>query len=99
MKKLLCVSGVLIIIDQITKHIARHFVGDGLITVIPGNLFFNGSWDFIYLFNALIFDLKDFYILTQLALIYIFGIMLIPQYLKLSKEQRNQLKFFSWVKR
>ncbi|MCL2576968.1 MAG: signal peptidase II [Defluviitaleaceae bacterium] len=174
MKKLLCVSAVLIALDQITKHLARYFVADDLVVIVPGilsiapfhntylgwlgwwagvvdvpsplilvflkhffillflsvmywyfcfiskksrsllnasfvsavagvggsfidNLLFNGSWDFIFVFNALIFDLKDFYLLTHLILLFIFGILLVPQYKKLSKEQRGQLSFSSWM--
>ncbi|MCL2577546.1 MAG: signal peptidase II [Defluviitaleaceae bacterium] len=174
MKKLFCVSVVLIVLDQITKHLARYFFADGLVVIIPGilsiapfhntylgwlgwwagivdvpspfiliflkhllillflmvmywyfcyiseknrfllkasivpavsgiggsfidNLLFNGSWDFIFVFNALIFDLKDFYLLAHLILLIIFSVLLVPQYLKLSERQRRQLSFFSWI--
>jgi signal peptidase II len=62
------------------------------------NLFFSGSWDFIYIFIAFIIDFKDIYIFANLASLYAFGILLVPQYFKLNKEQRKRLSFVVWLK-
>jgi signal peptidase II len=175
MKKLLCISALLILLDQSTKHLVRHFFADTLIVLIPGvlniysfhntylgwlgwlqgvvyepsplalivllhsayvvilvigyrylcflskknrpllnaffvlalagmggafvdDMIFNGSWDFIYLFDAVILDLKDFYIFANIILLFVFVGLYIPQYFRLSKEQRRGLDFFTWIK-
>ena len=63
------------------------------------DMFFNGSWDFICFFDTIILDLKDIYILLNFILLFVFGALYIPEYLKLSKEQRKRLDFISWVKK
>jgi len=60
---------------------------------------FGGSWDFIFLFGVLTVDLKDIYIFANIILLFIFGALLVPQYLKLNEKQREQLSFISWAKR
>lgn len=176
MKKLLCIAAALLAIDQATKHLARHFIGDDLIVFIPGFLniapfhntylgwlgwfvgvvdepspvsliflksafyvvlllvaynyfcfltqknrpllnaffvlatagmggslidrtLFGGSWDFIYLEGAIIFDFKDAYLFASIVLSIIFAALYIPQHFKLSKEKRDEINFFAWIKR
>ena len=61
-------------------------------------LFFGGSWDFIYVFDLFIMDVKDIYIFVNIILLFVFVALYIPQYFRLSKEERNKLDFFAWFK-
>lgn len=62
------------------------------------NMLFGGSWDFIYVVGGWIIDLKDIYLLASLVLLHIFCALLVPQYLKLTVEQRKQLRFTAWIR-
>ena len=57
-----------------------------------------GSIDFIRLFNWFTFDLKDVYLSTMALLIILSVLLNMPEYYKLSKEDRKKLGLILWIK-
>lgn len=76
-------------------RISLIFILAGSLSSAIDTIFWGGSWDFMYLYNWFIFDIKDLYLSLGVA---IFLFKYIKFHYSLDKKERKKIGFINWLK-